>query len=153
MWLPYGAGGCMGAPNGTICLSNGAIWLVFSAHGSQVCTQLPCDPHMMQVACTWCHPPPIHAYGTKTRLSYGTCGSHTANAGSHIPPHSTSGSHMVPSAFHMEHMAPIWCRQLHTVHVALKCTICLLSGTTWLPYGIHGSHMMHTAVVQCTRLY
>jgi hypothetical protein len=139
------------------------------------CIRLPCgawEPHMAPFAsqmvpsgsCTVQMAPIWPPYGaccthvvsstshTRTWLRYGSQMAHAAPIQPILAPtwplHGTRGSHMAPSTLHMAHMAPIWYRQLHTRHMALEYTICLLSGTTWLLYGIHGSPMVHMA--RCT---
>jgi hypothetical protein len=167
MWLPYG----------TICLSNGAIRLPNSACGSHIMHTTPAwspynarGSHMapsISHACTELTYGLCNFLGENagTQLPYGSCNSLGGNAGCHmvppvycqlapeLPPLGTGGSHMVSSTFHMAHRAPIWCRQLHTVHVALKCTICLPFDATWLPYGTRGSQVGYTAPIQCTWLH
>jgi hypothetical protein len=137
------------------------------------CIRLPCQMvpygsctvHMAPIwtPCGTCCPHVVSSTShTRTCLRYGSQMAPAAPIQPLLAPiwllHGARGSHMAPSAIHMAHMAPIWCSQLHTVHVTLQYTICLLSGTTWLPWhawlpnGTHGSCTVHTAPLRRTWL-
>jgi hypothetical protein len=152
------------------------MWLPLSCirlptvHGSPIWHQLPLKwCHMAPVQCTWLpygaccpHVVPTTSH-TRTWLPYGSQMARAAPIQQMLAPtwplHGARGSQMAPSALHMARMTPIWCRQIHTVHMALKThhlsSIWHYMASTWhawLPYGAHGSCTVHTAPLRCTWL-
>jgi hypothetical protein len=139
---------CMGATYGTICLSNGAIWLLYSAHGSHMAPIWPpngaCSP-------MWCHPPPLPVHDSNMAprwhmrlpyshswLPYGPYTAQGATIWRHPPcichtwhPYVVGSSTHLSSIWHC--MASIW-------------------HAWWLPYGAHGSCTVHTAPLRRTWL-
>jgi hypothetical protein len=138
-WSPHSACGSHLAPSASNMATSGSHMVPTAP----IQCQLQCGPHAVDEALIECHPPPIWCTQLPYDpvwcmwLLYGTAAAYT----SHMAPmwhmwlsYSTHHSHIRPPFG--SHAAPIW-RQLPPIWHHLT--------PTWLPYGTHGSSMVHMA--------